>query len=51
MDTFYPFIHQPERKKKENEPIPLYIELVPQPEHPSQKEDEQEEKIIIIELL
>lgn len=49
MDIFYPFIH---KKKENNEPAPLYVELVlPMPE---EKEDPYEEKdepgVIIIEL-
>jgi hypothetical protein len=47
MDTFYPFIHQPE--KKEFEPEPLYIELEPPIIQPLKKEEEAS-RVIIIEL-
>jgi len=49
MNTFYPFIH--ERKKKDVEPLPLYIELYPMPlEKLPEEEKEEEKRIIIIEL-
>ena len=49
MNIFYPFIH--ERKKKNWEPLPLYIEQMPQIEPVEEKEDkEQNQEIIIIEL-
>lgn len=51
MNPFIPFIHTPERKKKENEPLPLYIELIPPMEKPQEKEQEEEQRVIIIELL
>ena len=50
MDTFVPFIHKPE-KKKEVEPQPLYIELYPPPPEPLPKEDPEESRVIIIELM
>ena len=49
MNTSYPFIH--ERKKKDVEPLPLYIELYPMPlEKLPEEEKEEEKRIIIIEL-
>lgn len=45
MNTFIPFIHIPKIKKKENEPIPLYIEMYPTIEKPIEKNEES--KIII----
>jgi hypothetical protein len=51
MNTFYPFIHDPKTKKKENEPQPLYIEVGPPlQEVPKQDEEKEESHIIIIEL-
>jgi len=53
MYPFIPFIHTPERKK-ENEPLPLHIELYPPIEKPQQEEEEEKDeggKVIIIELL
>jgi len=50
MDGFFPFIHKIEKKKKDWEPEPLYIELEPPPP-PKQKDDEEEtQRVIIIEL-
>ena len=52
MNPFIPFIHTPERKKKENEPLPLYVELYPPMEKPQQEEEKKEDsRVIIIELL
>jgi hypothetical protein len=52
MDVFFPFIHKIEKKKKEFEPEPLYVELYPPP--PVQKEKEETDEtgstVIIIEL-
>jgi hypothetical protein len=48
MNTFYPFIH--ERKKKNVEPLPLYIELYPMPPEKLPEEEEEEKRIVIIEL-
>jgi hypothetical protein len=48
MNTFYPFIH--ERKKKNIEPMPLYIELIPPQEKLPDEEEKEEKRIIIIEL-
>jgi hypothetical protein len=48
MNIFYPFIH--ERKKKNIEPLPLYIEINPVPLEKCPKQEKEEEKIIIIEL-
>lgn len=51
MDNFFPFIHQIEKKKKEDELQPLYIELEPPPLERKQKDDEEETpRVIIIEL-
>jgi len=50
MDEFFPFIHQPKRKK-ENEPQPLYVELYPpMPEKHQENKEEETERVIIIEL-
>jgi len=50
MHPFIPFIHKIERKKQQ-EYLPLYIELYPPMEKPQKKEEEEEEsRIIIIEL-
>jgi hypothetical protein len=49
MNDFYPFIHKKERKKEEFEPLPLYIELVPPQEKPV--EEQEEKRVIIIEIL
>lgn len=49
MELFIPFIHE---KKEKFEPLPLYIELIPLPiNNESDKDDEKESNIIIIELL
>lgn len=48
MNNFYPFIH--ERKKKDWEPLPLYIEPAPLPKHKEIDKDKEEKKPIIIEL-
>lgn len=50
MNTFIPFIHQPERKKKEYEPMPLHIELYPPMEKLPEKEKDEETGVIVIEL-
>lgn len=48
MIDFFPFIHE---KKKENEPIPLYIELIPPiPEVKEEKDDDNTDGVIIIQL-
>lgn len=48
MDSFFPFIH--EIKKKEWEPEPLFLELIPPPKE--KKEDKSEDKsIVIIDIL
>jgi hypothetical protein len=49
MEIFYPFIHELVRKKKEVEPIPLYIEVGPPPQ--IEKKENEEEKILIIEIM
>jgi len=49
MNPFFPFIHKIEKKKKQDELQPLYIELEPPP--PQQEEEKIDDpKIIIIEL-
>ena len=50
MDTFFPFIYEIEKKKKEDELQPLYIELEPPPLERKQKDDEEIPRVIIIEL-
>lgn len=50
MDQFFPFIHETEKKKRE-ELQPLYIELEPPPPVRKQQDDEEEApRVIIIEL-
>ena len=49
MDDFFPFIYQIE-KKKENEPQPLYIELIPPPQQSEDEIEDDEPRVIIIEL-
>ena len=51
MDPFYPFIHERERKKKDNEPQPLYVELYPPPPEKREEEEKEESRVIIIEIL
>lgn len=50
MNDFFPFIH--EHKRKELEPLPLYIELdAPPPEYKMPVLEESEERgVIIIQL-
>ncbi len=51
MDQFFPFIHKIEKKKKEDELQPLYIELEPPPlEHKKEEQEEETPRVIIIEL-
>ena len=50
MNNFFPFIHKIERKKKEDELQPLYIELEPPPPQQQQKDEEETPRVIIIEL-
>lgn len=51
MNDFFPFIHKIEKKKKEDELQPLYIELEPPPpqQHKKDKEETQE-RVVIIQL-
>lgn len=49
MDDFFPFIHKIKKKKKELEPLPLYIEL-PQLPIPQSEPVEEDQYIIIIDL-
>lgn len=52
MNGFFPFIHKIEKKKKDEELQPLYIELEAPPIERKQKNDDEEEapRVIIIEL-
>ena len=50
MDAFFPFIHKIEKKKKEDELQPLYIELEPPPFEQRQKDEEETPRVIIIQL-
>jgi hypothetical protein len=51
MELFFPFIHQIEKKKKELEQIPLYVELYPPPQKEKEEEkDENNSTVIIIQL-
>ena len=52
MDSFFPFIHQIEKKKKEFETEPLYVELYPPPPPQKEKDDKDENNshVIIIQL-
>jgi hypothetical protein len=49
MNPFFPFIHKIEKKKKQDELQPLYIELEPPPP-PQEEEKIDDPKVIIIEL-
>ena len=51
MDTYFPFIHEPQKKEK-LEPLPLYIEVGPPIEKEEREEREEREEcgVIIIEL-
>lgn len=51
MEKFYPFIYQPKRNDKELEPQPLYVELWPQLPEKKQEEQEEPERVLIIEIL
>lgn len=52
MNPYYPFIHEIERKKKvENEPQPLYIEVGPPPTKRPEEEEKEEQRVVIIEIL
>lgn len=48
MDGFFPFVY--EKKKRDEELQPLYVELYPPPPPPSNQEKEEEPRIIIIQL-
>jgi len=49
MDDFFPFIYEIEKKKEE--PLPLYIELIPPTLQPEPDEyDDETPRVIIIEL-
>lgn len=51
MNSFFPFIHKIEKKKKQDELQPLYIELEPPPPPPRKEEERDDEhQIIIIQL-
>jgi hypothetical protein len=49
MDAFFPFIYQRDHKKEEQESVFLYIEEEPAPLLP--KEEFEEERVTIIEVL
>lgn len=49
MDGFFPFIHKIEKKKKEDELQPLYIELEP-PTQQQREDKEDSPNVIVIEL-
>lgn len=48
MEPFFPFIHHIEKKKKNEELQPLYIEL--EPPRQEEKEKTDDPQVIIIEL-
>lgn len=50
MEPFFPFIHKIEKKKKEDELQPLYVELEPPPLQRQEKDEEETPRVIIIEL-
>lgn len=50
MNSFFPFIHKIEKKKKEDELQPLYIELEPPPPQEHKEIEEETPRVIIIEL-
>ncbi len=50
MDDFFPFIFEIEKKKKENELQPLYIELIPPPQEKKEEKEDDSPGVIIIEL-
>jgi hypothetical protein len=50
MNNNYTFIHELERKKKELEPQPMYIEVGPPPQKENQQNTEEESKVLIIEI-
>jgi hypothetical protein len=49
MDDFFPFIHE-RKKKKEWEPEPLYVELIPPPPEKTQEVEPESPTVIIIRL-
>ncbi|CAB4197042.1 hypothetical protein UFOVP1290_562 [uncultured Caudovirales phage] len=49
METFYPFLYE-KKEKKEDNLLPLYIEMVPPDLTRNPEEPYKEEKVIIIEL-
>lgn len=50
MDTFFPFIFEKPKKKKEFEPQPLYVELNPPPPERKKEEESEESHVVIIDL-
>jgi hypothetical protein len=50
MNDFFPFIHKIEKKKKEDELQPLYIELEPPPLERRQEKEEETPRVVIIQL-
>ena len=49
MNSFFPFIHKIEKKKKVDELQPLYIELE-RPPLEKRQEEEETPRVIVIEL-
>lgn len=50
MDAFFPFVHKIEKKKKQDELQPLYIEIEPPPPPPRKEEEDDNHQVIIIQL-
>lgn len=50
MSEFFPFIHKIEKKKKDQEPQPLYVELIPPPPQKRDVEEDETPGVIIIQL-
>lgn len=50
MDAFNPFLYDPRTKKKELEPEPLYIELIPPPQKEEKLIEQEAERVVIIEI-
>ncbi len=50
IQTYIPFIHE-KQKKPEMEPLPLYIELIdPRMPSPPKEEEKEERGVVIIQL-
>lgn len=50
MNPFFPFIHKIEKKKKQDELQPLYLEIEPPPPQVKEEEKKEDPRVIIIEL-